>query len=202
VPPAWNPPALPAGITCYDNPVNGWVLPGYTANYTLPLQGVTLTTGTTVNEVAVNNTICYNSLNTASAASVTFQPGYTYYIKGDFTNGGGAPVNGSNVTFYVGGNLNWGNGVKTTLSAPTDSGGNPETLFYVNGTSVNIAGGDSSNLSGTLDAPNAAVTLNNGTGTNMKMDIDAVSLTMAGGATLNTYAQAPAGGARGGILDQ
>jgi hypothetical protein len=37
-------------------------------------------------------------------------------------------------------------------------------------------------------APNAAVTLNNGTGTTTNMDFVAQSLTMAGGAALNSYA--------------
>jgi hypothetical protein len=40
---------------------------------------VTLTNGTRVNEAAVDNTICYSSLNLSAASSVTFSPGYTYY---------------------------------------------------------------------------------------------------------------------------
>jgi hypothetical protein len=38
------------------------------------------------------------------------------------------------------------------------------------GNSVTIQGGSSSNFSGLVYAPNAAVTLNNGTGTNLTMD--------------------------------
>jgi Flp pilus assembly protein TadG len=179
-------PVLPPGITCYNNPIQGWVLPGYKANYTLPLQNVTLTNGTHINEVATNNTICYNSLNLSDASSVTFSPGYTYYIKGDFTTGGGAPVTGNGVTFVVMGNIDIANGVTVNLSAPTVSGV-PQTLFYDMGTSAIFEGGSNSNFSGLIDAPNAAITLNNGTGTTTNMDIVAQTLTMAGGAALNSY---------------
>jgi hypothetical protein len=91
------------------------------------------------------------------------------------------------VTFYVGGNVNIANGVTSTLSAPTVSGV-PQTLFYAMGSTVTIQGGSTSSFSGLIDAPNAAVTLNNGTGTTANMDIVAQSLTMAGGATLTSYA--------------
>ena len=188
-------PTLPTGITCYDNPIQGWVLPGYTANYTLPIQNVTETNGTTVNEVATSGVICYNSLDTSQASSVTFQPGYTYYIKGNFTTGGGAPVSGQGVTFYIGGTVNIANGVTSNLSAPT-VGTNPavpQTLLYAMGNSVTIQGGSSSNFSGLVYAPNAAVTLNNGTGTTLNMDFVAQSLSISGGATLNSYATANLG---------
>jgi hypothetical protein len=42
-------------------------------------------------------------------------------------------------------------------------------------------------------APNAAVTLNNGTGTTLNMDFVAQTLTMAGGATLTSYSMANLG---------
>jgi Flp pilus assembly protein TadG len=183
-------PTLPTGITCYNNPIQGWILPGYTANYTLPIQGVTETNGTTVNEVATSGVICYNSLDTSQAASVTFSPGYTYYIVGNFSTGGGAPITGNNVTFYVGGTVNIANGVTVSLSAPT-VGTNPpvpQTLFYAMGSTVTIQGGSNSTLSGLVYAPNAAVTLNNGTGTTLNMDFVAQTLTTSGGATLNSYA--------------
>ncbi len=188
-------PTLPPGITCYNNPIQGWVLPGYTANYTLPLQNVTETNGTNVNEVATSGVICFNSLDTSQAASVTFSPGYTYYIKGNFSTGGGAPISGNNVTFYVGGTVNIANGVTSNLSAPT-VGTNPavpQTLFYAMGSSVTIQGGSNSNFSGLVYAPNAAVTLNNGTGTTLNMDFVAQTLNISGGATLNSYATANLG---------
>jgi hypothetical protein len=183
-------PTLPNGITCYNNPIQGWILPGYKANYTLPIQNVTETNGTVVNEVATSGVICYNSLDTSQSSSVTFLPGYTYYIIGGFTTGGGAPLTGNGVTFYVGGNVNIANGVTSNLSAPT-VGTNPaipQTLFYAMGNTVTIQGGSSSNFSGLVYAPNAAVTLNNGTGTSLNMDLVAQTLTMAGGATLNSFA--------------
>jgi hypothetical protein len=139
------------------------------------------------NEAATGGVVCYNSLNLSDAASVTFSPGYTYYIKGDFTTGGGAPVSGSGVSFYIAGNVDIANGVTVNLSAPTTSGV-PGTLFYVAGSNVTIEGGSNSNLSGLIYAPSAAVTLDNGTGTTTNMDFVANTLTMAGGAALNSYA--------------
>jgi hypothetical protein len=171
-------PTLPNGATCYANPIQGWTAQNnYTGVYTLPMAG----------ETVVSNTVCYASLDTSDSASVTFSPGYTYYIQGNFTTGGGAPISGSNVTFYVGGTVNIANGVTATLSAPT-SNSVPQTLFYVAGSTVTIQGGSTSKFSGLIYAPNAAVTLNNGTGTTMNMDFVAQTLTMAGGATLNSYA--------------
>jgi Flp pilus assembly protein TadG len=193
-------PPLPPGITCYANPINGWVLPGWTANYTLPMQNVHETNGHVENEIVTNNSVCYQSLNLSNASSVTFTSGYTYYIQGDFTTGGGAPVSGSGVSFVISGNINIANGVTLNLTAPTASDGNPGVLFYVpNSTStVLLQGGSNSNFSGIIFAPNSPVTLNNGTGTNTKGDIVAKSLTMAGGATLNSYASVLLGGGAGG----
>jgi hypothetical protein len=131
--------------------------------------------------------VCYTSLNTSNSASVTFSPGYTYYIQGDFSTGGGAPLTGSGVVFYVGGNVNIANGVTSNLSAPTVNNV-PQTLFYGMGSTVTIQGGSSSNFAGLVYAPSAAVTLNNGTGTTLTMDVVAQTLSLSGGATLNSYA--------------
>jgi len=171
-------PTLPAGITCYANPIQGYTAAtGYSGNYTLPVAG----------ETATSNTLCYTSLDTSNARSVTFSPGYTYYIQGNFATGGGAPITGSGVQFYVGGNVNFTNSATATLSAPTVSGV-PQTLIYAMGANVTIQGGTDSNLSGLVYAPNAAVTLNNGTGTTLTMDFVAQSLNISGGAALNSYA--------------
>jgi len=181
--PTITPPTLPNGITCYSNPIQGYIASNnYTGVYTLPLAG----------ENTVNGTLCLTSLDTSNSASVTFTPGYTYYIQGGFTTGGGAPITGNGVTFYVGGTVNIANGVTANLSAPT-VGGVPQTLFYAMGSAVTIQGGSSSTFSGLIDAPNAAVTLNNGTGTTMNMDFVAQTLTMAGGATLSSYPAANLG---------
>src|SRR5580704_3607913 len=170
-------PTLPNGLPCYSNPIQGWTAANnYTGAYTLPLAG----------ESTSSNTVCYSSLDTSNAASVTFSPGYTYYIQGNFTTGGGAPVSGNNVQFYVGGNVNFTNGVTANIAAPTVSGV-PQTLFYAMGSSVTIQGGSNSNFSGLVYAPNAAVTLNNGTGTTLTMDFVAQTLLVQGGATLNSY---------------
>ncbi|MGB6191580.1 MAG: pilus assembly protein TadG-related protein [Terracidiphilus sp.] len=177
--PTLTAPTLPSGLPCYSNPINGWTAAnGYTGKFTLPLAG----------ETVMSNTVCYNSLDTSQSASITFSPGYTYYIKGDFTTGGGSPITGNGVSFYVGGNINFANGVTSNLTAPTGSDGSPGPLFYVAGSSVSIQGGNNSVFTGIVYAPNAAVNLANGTSTNLTMDFVAQSLTMAGGGALNSYA--------------
>jgi Flp pilus assembly protein TadG len=171
-------PTLPGGITCYPDPVDGYIASNnYTGIYTLPVAG----------ETAVNGTICYQSLSTADAKSVTFTPGYVYYIQGDLADGGGAPVTGNGIEFYVGGNVQMGNGVTTNLS-PLSVSGVQQPLFYIAGTQVTIAGGNSSNYSGLVYAPNAAVLLNNGSTTNSSMGLVAQTLSMAGGGKLSCTA--------------
>lgn len=176
--PTLTAPTLPTGLPCYSNPIQGWTpANNYTGTYTLPL----------ANETTISNTVCYTSLDTSQSSSVTFLPGYTYYIQGNFSTGGGSPLTGNGVTFYVGGTVNFANGVTSNLSAPT-SNGVPGTLFYAMGNNVTLQGGSNSTFSGLVYAPNASVTLNNGTGTTLTMDFVAQSLSMAGGAPLNSYA--------------
>jgi hypothetical protein len=170
-------PTLPNGLPCYSNPIQGWTASNnFTGAYTLPLAG----------QSTASNTVCYTGLDTSNSSSVTFSPGYTYYIQGNFSTGGGAPVTGNNVQFYVGGTVNLTNGVTAKLAAPTVSGV-PQTLFYAMGNSVSIQGGSNSNFSGLVYAPNAAVTLNNGTSTTLTMDFVAQTMLIQGGATLNSY---------------
>lgn len=173
-------PALPSGITCYDNPIQGYTATtNYTGKYTLP----------TSTEITTGGVLCLNSLDTSQSASVTLTSGITYYIKNSFTTGGGSTLTGSSVNFYVGGNISIANGTPVSLTAPMESDGvTPGTLFYVNGTSVDIEGGATVTMKGLLYAPNAAVTQANGTGVTLTMDVYAQSLTMAGGAVLNSYA--------------
>lgn len=171
-------PTLPTGLPCYANPINGWTAANnYTGAFTLPLAG----------ETTSNGVVCYTSLDTSQSSSVTFSPGYTYYIQGNFNTGGGSPITGSGIELYVGGTVNIANGVTAKLSAPTVNGV-PQTLFYVAGNTVTVQGGSSSSISGLVYAPNANVTLNNGTGTTLTMDFVAQTLSIAGGATLNSYA--------------
>ncbi len=104
-------PALPSGLACNSNPIQGWTAANnYTGQYTLPLP----------TDATASGFVCYNSIDTSQSASVTFTPGYIYYVKGDFTTGGGAPLTGNGVSFYVGGNVNFANGVTSNLTAPTE----------------------------------------------------------------------------------
>lgn len=203
-------PAMPPGLAghCTDSPIQGYDLApnslnpnNNNGNYSLPFNGAQkMSNGQPVpipNDTVINNSVCYTNFNLAGAAQVVFAPG-TYYINGDFTTGGGEKISGTGVTFVVSGAINIANSTTTTLSAPTLSGA-PGVLFYVTGSSgVNIQGGSGSSIAGIIDAPNSAMTLANGTNTTTNMDIVANTLTMAGGATLNSYATPAMGGSSGG----
>jgi hypothetical protein len=204
-------PAMPAGLAgnCTSNPIQGYDLAAnslnsnnYNGNYSLPFNGAQkMVNGSPVaipNDTVVSNSACYTNFNLSNAAQVVFAPG-TYYINGDFTTGGGEKISGTGITFVVSGTINIANGVTINLSAPTINGV-PGTLFYGTGSNpVTIQGGSNSSFSGVIDVPNSNLTLNNGTGTTTNMDIVANTLTMAGGAALNSYATPAMSGTGTGI---
>ena len=77
-------PPLPNGLQCYGNPIQGWTRPRHSNRriYACRWPG----------ESTSSNTVCYTSLDTSQSSSVTFLPGYTYYVQGDFGTGGGSPI--------------------------------------------------------------------------------------------------------------
>jgi hypothetical protein len=93
--------------------------------------------------------------------------------------------NGANVNLVAGGNVESGGG--TATSTGTYNG----LLVYQpasNTTAMTVAGGSTAYLNGSLYAPSAQVTLNNGTGTKVSGGIVASTLNMSGGATFNATA--------------
>jgi hypothetical protein len=203
-------PALPNGITCYPDPTaayassmagNSLCASNYNACYTLPLQNAYYMKNNTPtaipNEVAVSNTICYQSLDLSHAGGgqVVFSPGYTYYIQGNYTTGGGVPSSGTGVQFYVGGTLTLSNGANQTYSAP-QSNGTYGVLFYDAGTTAVISGGSNTTLNGIIYAPSTAMSLSGGTSTSFNLDFVSSSLSITGGSTLTSF-QTPALAASG-----
>jgi len=176
--------------------------------------------GSTYSTTQTGNLVCYTSLTVGSNNdAVTLNAG-AYVISGgelhfESGNGGHSNLGGNGVLFYLtnGASLVIDNGANVNLVAGgnTESGGStaPTTgiyngiLFFEdpgNGGSdagdsaaVSVQGGSSAYLNGGLYAPLAAITLGNGSGTNINADIVAKSLTMNGGGTLTSTANSNLG---------
>jgi len=151
-----------------------------------------------------SGTVCYQNLTVGANDSIdTLNPG-TYVITGNLHfesgNGGHSNLGGNGVFFYLPGtaSLTVDNGAVINLvsGGATESGGGTAPsigsyngiLFYQatgNTSPMTFAGGAGSYLNGTLYAPSAPLTLNNGTSTTVNSDIVAQTLTMAGGGTLS-----------------
>jgi hypothetical protein len=199
-------PTKPASLTScaasplsggYDLAANSLNSNNYNGDYILPFNNFykcgdfhcnTLIPNDQVVAASGTNNVCYSGLDLSDAQEVVFSSGYTYFISGDFTTGGGVAISGNNVTFVVSGNLNVSNGTTISLTAPTASDGNPGVLFYVGGTTISITGGSNVALKGIISGSNAAATLNGGTFTSGELDFDVKSLNITGGATLDSYA--------------
>ncbi len=144
-----------------------------------------------IGPAASGGTVCYNGLTIANGAKATLKPGF-YIINGALSLAGGSSISGTGVTFYfpVGGSLSLSNGIDFALSAPT-TGTYNGILFYEdrsNSIAATVEGGAKSTLQGILYFPAANVTMENGSSTGTYASIVAGSLTFAGGAKLNNYA--------------
>ena len=163
-------------------------------------------TSFTAGPSSASGTACYTSLTVgANNTKDTLNPG-TYVITTgalhfESGNGGYSNQGGNGVFFYLtgtaslivdnGANINLASG-GSTLSA----GGTAPTVGSYNGVLVfqdpsdtqpiTIQGGANSFLSGAVDAPAAAVTLGNGSSTSFNSSVVAQTLTMYGGAVLNS----------------
>ncbi len=99
--------------------------------------------------------------------TVTMAPG-TYYMKGGgFSVANGATLTGSGVMIYLdsgGGQLSFQGGGNITLSAPTTGTYSGVLVFQdrANTSTISIANGSTSNMTGTIYAPSAPVTFAGG----------------------------------------
>jgi len=151
-------------------------------NYSSGYGTFTLSPGVYCGGLSINN-----------GAKVTFSPG-TYIINGgSLTFAGGTTSTGTGVTFYLTGtNANFGgvqigNGITTTLTAPT-SGTYQGILFdqdrtITSSVQESIEGGATMQLGGTLYFPTTTVNYANGTNTtNYYTALVAKDIVFAGGA--------------------
>jgi Flp pilus assembly protein TadG len=139
--------------------------------------------------------VCYNGLNIANGASVALAPGL-YIINGAMTIAGGTTISGTGVTFYFptpSGSFALNNGATLSLAAPTTGTYEGMLLWEASGNMnpINIAGGTSSTLKGVIYAPSAALSLSNNAGSQVYVDLVVNSLSIVGGANLQSYASLP-----------
>lgn len=141
----------------------------------------------------LNPGVYCGGLSVNNGARVTFNPG-TYIINGgSFNLGGGTTSSGSGVTFYLTGtnstygSVDIGNGITTTLTAPT-SGTYQGILFFqdrniTSSVQASIEGGASMQLGGAIYFPTTTLNYANGSSTtNYYASVVVKDLVLAGGA--------------------
>jgi len=160
-----------------------------------------------------SSVICYTGLTVgANNTADTLNPG-TYVISNGYLHfeagtGGKSNLGGIGVFFYLTGtaSLTIDNGANVNLvsgGATKNGGGTAPTVGVYNGIliyqassdtqDISIQGGATAYMSGAIYAPSAAVTLGNGSGSNITGGIAANTLTMNGGGQLNASNDLDAG---------
>jgi len=187
-------PAVPSYGTCVGDPGGA---------------GGTITVG----PATAGGTVCYTSLTVgANGGVVTLKSGIYVISNGyvHFENGanGHSNLGGDGVFFYMlsGGSILIDNGANVNIVAggATESGGaTAPSLGAYNGilvyqpasntTAMAIAGGATAYMSGAIDVPGATVTMSNGSGSTITSSIVAQTLTVTGGATINSTSSGNAG---------
>jgi Flp pilus assembly protein TadG len=171
-------------------------------------------TSFTAGPANASSVICYNSLTVgANGTADTLKPGI-YVINGgslrfEAGTAGKSNLGGQGVFFYLTGNasLTIDNGANVNLvsgGSPQNGGGTAPTVGVYNGIlfyqasadtqPISVQGGATLYMYGAIYAPSAAVTLANGSGSNLTGGIVANTLNMSGGGTLNATADISAGG--------
>jgi hypothetical protein len=194
-------PLTPAtGVAASADPFASLPAPSYSGcnynNYSSGYGTFTLSPGVYCGGLSINN-----------GATVTFSPG-TYIINGgSLTFAGGTTSTGNGVMFYLTGtNANFGgvqigNGITTTLTAPT-SGTYQGILFYqdrniTSSVQESVEGGATMQLGGSLYFPTTTLNYANGTNTTQYYtSVVAKDLVFAGGA----YIKYDSTGATTGML--
>ena len=143
--------------------------------------------------------MCYNSLTIGSNGdTVNLNPG-TYVINGGEVHFlSGTQTGGNGVFFYLvnGASMVIDNGANTNLTA---EGSGPYSGILVfedpssDSAALSIQGGSSTVFNGAIYAPAAGLTLGNGSNTTIDAAVVAKTLTMTGGTTLASSAQANMG---------
>jgi len=135
-----------------------------------------------------------NSATHVLNGDVTLQSGAVfgaglYIIKGNWTNGTGGAMTGTNVTFALGGSYNFAGGTSFDLAAPTSSStyGITDILIATKTSSgTSISAGSNGKASGVIYAPNSAFSSTGGSGISsngsqcMMLLVNSISVTGSG----------------------
>ena len=131
-----------------------------------------------------------------NGAKLTLGPGL-YYINGVFTAQSGTTLSGTGVTFFMAspsGQVNIADASTINLTAPNSAGSTYNGILFwqpannTNPVVIGQAGGGAQlTLEGAIYAPGAQLSISNGTGTNIYLDLVVKSLTAVGGSTLHSY---------------
>lgn len=178
--------------TQYNN--SDYSAPSYSNCSSDPITGTQGGATYSVGPSSSSGTICYSTLTIgANGDAVTLNPGI-YVINGgslhfESGTGGYSNLGGTGVMFYLtnGASITIDNGANVQLSAMT-TGTYAGVLIYQDpsdSNAINLQGGSSAKLTGSIVAPTAAVSIGNGGAMTLNGGIYAYSLTITGGATVN-----------------
>jgi Putative Flp pilus-assembly TadE/G-like len=153
--------------------------------------GISVSGGSTLNITNPGVIVINGNIDMSGGSTVNFGAGL-YYITGIFSASGGNTASGTGVTFYAasGGSFNLSGGVNLTLAAPT-SGTDNGILFWQaqgNAQTLTMSGGSTSSLQGVIYAPSAPLAMSGGSSSNLYVDLVVSSLSLSGGANLQSYA--------------
>ena len=145
---------------------------------------------TTITKNTTLNPGCWNGL-TLSGGTINFNPGVYYINNGGSLNFYGAnAVNGTGVTFYVTGPINFTGAQYLNLVAPT-SGSYNGMLFFApvtNTSAMSFTGIQLSTLSGIVYLPGAGITWEGISSTTFNNSIIVKTFTFTGVGSVNDYA--------------
>lgn len=199
-----NPPVSPSNAgtyvqtTPYNTPVTFTPNTTYSYNGNPCYGGITINGGTATLNNPTGVVLINGSLTVENGATANLGCGL-YYITGNLTatgNGFNAPSSGTTgcgVTFYVEGDIDIGNGGQSiSLIAPT-SGSYNGILFWQpgSGTTFSVNGGSNSMMEGIVYAPGTAITLDNGSNSNIYLDVVGNTVNVQGAAELQSYQSLP-----------
>jgi len=180
------------GIAAASDPLSYITAPSFSSASCLP--DPHLTSGAnTIGPSVAGGVICYNGLSISSGGTTTMNPG-VYVINGGMSMTGSGTVSGSGVTIYLAppnGSLSLTGSGALLLSAPT-SGTYNGILFYqdkADTNSMKVAGSSGSIIQGIFYAPNAPLSLQGASGSQIYADLVVHALSIAGNNTLKNYAQ-------------
>lgn len=173
-------PSVKTAAPTLADPLGGLAAPSTTGLATQSFQS-------TYGAKTINPGVYSGGLSLANGMVITMNPGVYYMKGGDFSVGGGVTVIGNGVTIYTDtGTLNIQGGATVNLKPPTS--GNYAGLTYFqdrnNSKALNMSGGSSSSIYGTIYAAAAAANFTGGSSNKYGSQLVVKSIGASGGTTV------------------